>query len=184
MFNLMKASGCYRVLFGVESGNDEVLKKIGKDITINQVREAFKAAQEAGLMVGGYFIIGHHIDTPETINQTIKFAKSLDADAVQFTLNTPFPGTVLYQILKSKGWLLSKNYEDYQMFEKPMFFTDKMTSEQILKMYKKAWLSYYLLNPKFIIKHVKKLLSNKENIYFDFLAFREIIKRLFGRRLY
>lgn len=184
MFELMKKSGCYRILFGVESGSNRVLKKIGKEITLKQVKKAFKTAKEAGLMTGGYFIIGHHVDTPYTINKTIKFAKNLDADAVQFSINTPFPGTALYWILKNKGWLLSENWEDYQMFEKPLFFTDKLTPELILKMYKKAWLSCYLFNYKFIIKHLKKLISSKENFYFYLLSLRQVLKRFLGRRLY
>jgi len=184
MFELMKTSGCYRVLFGVESGNNQVLKKIGKDITLSEVKKAFKMAQKTGLLTGGYFIIGHHVDTPRTINQTIKFAKDLEADAVQFTINTPFPGTALYQILKNKGWLLSENWEDYQMFEKPLFFTDKLTPEFILKMYKKAWLTCYLLNYKFILKHLKKLFSGKENFYFYLLSLKQVLKRFLGKRLY
>jgi len=180
----MKTSGCYRVLFGVESGNNQVLKKIGKDITLSEVKKAFKMAQKTGLLTGGYFIIGHHVDTPRTINQTIKFAKDLEADAVQFTINTPFPGTALYQILKNKGWLLSENWEDYQMFEKPLFFTDKLTPEFILKMYKKAWLTCYLLNYKFILKHLKKLFSGKENFYFYLLSLKQVLKRFLGKRLY
>ena len=184
MFDLMKASGCYRVWFGVESGNNQVLKKIGKDITLKQIKTAFKVAHQAGLMTGGYFIIGHHIDTPKTINQTIRFAKSLDADAVSFSINTPFPGTALYQILKNKGWLLSKNWEDYQMFERPLFFTDKLTPELILKMYKKAWLSCYLFNYKFIVKHIRRLISERENFYFYFLSLKQVLKRFLGKRLY
>lgn len=184
MFRLMRKSGCYRIWFGVESGNNQVLKKIGKEITLKQIRAAFKMARQFGLMTGGYFIIGHHVDTPETINQTIKFAKSLNADAVNFTINTPFPGTALYQILKSKGWLLSENWEDYQMFEKPLFFTNKLTPDLILKMYKKAWFSSYFLNHRFLMRRLKELFSHPTDFYFYFLSLKQVMKRFLGKRLY
>lgn len=186
MFELMKKSGCYRILFGVESGSNRVLKKIGKEITLSQVKRAFEMAKKAGLMTGAYFIIGHHVDTPYSINQTIKFAKNLDADAVQFSINTPFPGTAVHQILKNKEWLLSENWEDYQMFEKPVFFTDKLTPELIMMMYKKAWLLCYLFNYKFILKHLKKMISAKEKIplFFYFLSLKQVLRRFLGKRLY
>lgn len=184
MFALMKASGCYRVLFGVESGNNQILKKIGKNITLSQVKKVFQLAKQAELMTGGYFMIGHHVDTPKTIKQTIHFARNLDTDAVQFAINTPFPGTASYRILKNKGWLLSENWENYQMFEKPLFHTDKLTPEYILKMYKKAWLSCYVFNPQFIIRHLKRLFSSRENFNFYLLALKQVLKRFLGKRLY
>ncbi|MFC1951691.1 B12-binding domain-containing radical SAM protein [Chloroflexota bacterium] len=93
-----KQAGCYSIAYGIESGSQEILNTLDKDITLDQVEEAVHISQEAGLQTIGYFMIGSPGESPETIRQTIQFAKKLKLDFAQFSITTPFPGTKLYDL--------------------------------------------------------------------------------------
>jgi len=94
----MKQAGCYAIAYGIESASQEILNALCKDITLEQVEEAVRMTREAGLQTVGYFMIGSPGESPETIKQTIQFAKKLKLDFAQFAVTTPFPGTKLYDL--------------------------------------------------------------------------------------
>ena len=71
----MKAAGCKRVGFGVENGDENMLRNvIRKGQTLDQVREAFANAKAAGLQTMGFFIFGMPGDNEETMEKTIQLA--------------------------------------------------------------------------------------------------------------
>jgi len=114
---MMKSHGCYGIEFGVESGDDEVLKDINKKITLQEVRTAFKQARENGLMTSAYFIYGNRLDTYATILKTMNFAKEIKADFCGFAILLPFPGTNVYEMLdenQKKNWSLFGGYYSYK----------------------------------------------------------------------
>jgi anaerobic magnesium-protoporphyrin IX monomethyl ester cyclase len=103
MFKKMKDAGCYKVHFGIESGNQNILNRVKKGITLAQVRNAVKCCKEADIKTKGYFMIGMPGDTEETIQDTLRFAKELELNDTMFSITTPFPGTELWdKIDKSK----------------------------------------------------------------------------------
>lgn len=120
LFRLMRMAGCTGVQFGVESGDTEILKLIGKRITPDQVVHAVGAALEAGMdEVVCSFILGHPYDDVETVVNTLKFADSLKAMGawggknrvvLKVTVLVPFPGTEVYRRANELGLkiLLSK----------------------------------------------------------------------------
>ncbi len=98
----MYAAGCRRIHYGIESGNQQILDGVGKGIKLEQVRQAVRWTQEAGIEVKGYFMLGLPGDTEETLQQTIDLATELDLDETMFSLTTPFPGTRLWDELVKK----------------------------------------------------------------------------------
>ncbi len=98
-YQKMADNGCYLIQFGVESGDNNILKDINKKITTDQVREAFVEAKKARLNTYGFFMVGHQKDTYETILKTIHFAQELRPDFLSFFASVPFPGTKLYESL-------------------------------------------------------------------------------------
>jgi anaerobic magnesium-protoporphyrin IX monomethyl ester cyclase len=106
----MKRSGCVRVFFGIESGNDQVLALMKKQITIKQAKKAVHIAKQAGIQVGAFFIIGYPNENDETILDTIRFASSLPLDYLSFTLPYPIPGTPLYERVKDK--MIMQDWEE------------------------------------------------------------------------
>ena len=93
----MKAAGCFRIFFGIESGNDAVLKLMNKQITTAQARSAVAAAHRAGLEAGAFFILCYPGETDDTVLDTLRFAASLPLDYVGLTMPYPLPGTALLE---------------------------------------------------------------------------------------
>jgi anaerobic magnesium-protoporphyrin IX monomethyl ester cyclase len=98
----MKAAGCERVFFGIESGDDGILRQMNKGIDVDQARKAVEAATEAELKAAGFFILGYPGEDDSTILRTIKFATRLPLDYASFSLPYPIPGTGLYDKVKDR----------------------------------------------------------------------------------
>ena len=92
--SLMREAGCDSVSFGVESGNPEMLKRIGKGITLEQVREAVSLCREVGIIAHTSFIAGLPGETSETLRETDEFAASLGS-LYGYHYLAPFPGTTI-----------------------------------------------------------------------------------------
>ncbi|MCX7727299.1 MAG: B12-binding domain-containing radical SAM protein [Chitinispirillaceae bacterium] len=107
----LKKAGCRMVLYGVESGNDEVLKKIRKKTTKDEIRRGVKIAKKYGIDVLNCVMLGFFWDTKETVEETIKFAFELNAEFTQVSTPTPLPGTDYYKLLDENNCFLSKEWE-------------------------------------------------------------------------
>jgi len=108
----MRRAGCVRVFFGIESGTDEVLGLMQKQITVEQARKAVYNAKEAGLQVGAFFIIGYPGERDETILDTVRFASGLPLDYLSFTLPYPIPGTALFDRVKGNSVFVVEDWEE------------------------------------------------------------------------
>jgi radical SAM superfamily enzyme YgiQ (UPF0313 family) len=150
----MKAAGLLRTAFGVETGDPEMLVSIDKRIDHDTIRQAFKNAKAVGIETIGFFIIGLPGDTRETMQRTIDFAIELDPLIANFSMMTPYPGTRVYEIVKSEGRLLIEDWEDYVFFEqKARYEMGEMTAELVEEMYRRAYRQYYL-RPRPILRRL------------------------------
>ena len=123
MFKQMKEAGCYKIHFGIESGNQNIINKVQKAITLDQVRNAVKYCKAAGIRTKGYFMLGLPGDTVDTMQNTIDFAEELQLGDAMFSITTPFPGTELWNSIdKSKivslsdAFYRSLNSDDINIF--------------------------------------------------------------------
>jgi anaerobic magnesium-protoporphyrin IX monomethyl ester cyclase len=98
----MKKAGCKRVLFGIESGSDSVLRLMRKRITVGEAERAVSAARHAGIKTGAFFILCYPGETDDTVLETLSFATRLPLDYISFTIPCPLPGTSLYERVKEK----------------------------------------------------------------------------------
>jgi len=113
---LLKESGCKVVCFGIESGSQEILDRMGKQNTVENNYKAIELAKEVGLTVIGYFMIGFPGETIETINETIEFIKKSNLDQAQFYTFIPLPGCDVYKHPEKYGTkIISYNYSDYYL---------------------------------------------------------------------
>jgi len=101
----MKEAGCYRVSYGIESGNPATIAILKKGTSLEQVREAVKNAREAGIEIFADFILGSPGEDKAAVMRTIDFALSLDVEYAQFTIMSLYPGTEIYRMAFDRGLL-------------------------------------------------------------------------------
>lgn len=92
MLEKMKAGGCFAVSFGIESGCEDMLKRVRKGITLDQAREAVKACKEVGMRAHASFMVGLPGETEESLAKTRAFQEELHIEYGYHFL-CPFPGT-------------------------------------------------------------------------------------------
>ncbi len=143
---LCQRSGCIDAWFAAESGSERIRNEvIRKQNTIAQVRSAVEASARIGMQTGAFFIIGNADETVEEMQQTIDFARSMPLDRAQFTMATPFPGTSLWDRIEREGRWLVKDYDMFGPYENVVYFElGRLKKEDALRMYKKAFRSFYL----------------------------------------
>ncbi len=127
----MKAAGLVSIKYGMESGVQELIDASGKNLKIEQVEDAVRISKELGLEVHLTFTLGLPGETKETIRRTIRKAVELDPFSVQFSIATPFPGTVYYETLKEDGRILSENWEDYSGSTGAVHRTEELTDKDL-----------------------------------------------------
>ena len=114
MLEILKKAGCYKINFGLESGNAEILKNVGKPGINKEVfKKAFRLTSEAGIMNMAHIILGLPGENKDTIKETYDFLKELKADSASFNFLTPYPGTKLYDLAVSKGWIKTDDWSQY-----------------------------------------------------------------------
>lgn len=172
----MYEAGCRRIDFGVESANTDILKNIKKRITLEQVINAHHWAKQAGMIVSSFFMVGNLGETEEHIRRTAEFIDKLETDYASATISTPFPGTELYAIADSKGWIQERDWSKYDTTAfisndyKPVATNDMMDREQLLKAY--FFLNSRILKRKLRARYGKMYLVNYK-LYYD-----QVIKRM------
>jgi anaerobic magnesium-protoporphyrin IX monomethyl ester cyclase len=102
LFQQMKRAGCKRIFFGIESGDEKVLKEMKKGITPDQARAAVEACVAAGIKAAGFFMVGYLGETTDSLIRSINFSSSLPLDYVSYTIAYPLPGTGFYERVRER----------------------------------------------------------------------------------
>ena len=159
-FKLAKQSGCWQVAFGIETGDQNVLNKINKKITLSQTEKAVKLAKKAGLNTFGFFMLALSGETENSMKHTIEFAKRLPLDIAKFDICIPYPGTNYYKELDLAGRIKSKNWSKYicHQLDEPLFDHSNLDWATIKKYYKKAFREFYLRPRYFIRRFIRSLI--------------------------
>jgi len=165
LFQKLKSAGCYRVSFGFESGNDEVLKAFGKGgkATLEQGRVAVKKARKAGIDTNGFFLMGLSSDTEKSLIDTINYARSLELDTMVFGIAIAFPGTKMFNDYRREGLIRSYNWDEYHGRTSAELFNHRKLSHQYIQNHvEKAHKEAIFANPSFILRRLKRGLITGE----------------------
>lgn len=100
---VMKSAGCRSIMIGVESGNNEILKEIRKDITIEEALTAAQTIKRHKIYLQTFFIVGYPQETHDSLNDTINAMTTFPADIVVYSIFTPYFGTELFDYCKKQG---------------------------------------------------------------------------------
>lgn len=103
LLRIMKKAGCYRLTFGLESGNKETLDFIGKKYSYDTAKKLIKLANKLGFWTASTFIFGFPQEKQESINDTISLAQNSSLDFAVFYTPVIFPGTKLFEVYQEAG---------------------------------------------------------------------------------
>lgn len=160
MAKMMYKSGCRLVSIGVESGSQYMLEKMGKKITLDDVRRTVKTFKDAKIRIYNYFVIGLPWESEETVEETIKFAIELDSDFISFYTATPLPGSRFYEYAKEHD-LFDKETSFENAYFYPAVNTHNLTRDRVFELHKSAIKRFYL-RPLYILKMLTRIRSFAE----------------------
>jgi anaerobic magnesium-protoporphyrin IX monomethyl ester cyclase len=146
---IMRSANCQLIHFGVESGSQEILNAMKKGVTVEQNMRAIQWAKEAGILVAISVIIGYPGENEKTVQETVEFIRKSEPDYVYVCVPTPYPGTELYDIIKSLGWKMSTDWNGYDE-QTPLFENPNLPPERIRAIRREFYNRY--LSPLYILR--------------------------------
>lgn len=157
MLRLMGQAGCWYISWGIESANEEILKRARKGYRKEQAFKALKWSKAAGINNWGYFIIGLPGETEETIQETIAYAKELPLDIALFHIAAPYPGTpFFYEVVENNWFRPGTKWEEVDMDQSTVLDYAGLSAER-LEYWQKRATREWSLRPGPILTFVKGL---------------------------
>lgn len=98
----LKASGCFRVWIGAESGSQKIIDRMDRRVEVEQVREMIRLARRHGLQAGTFIMVGYPGETKHDIFETVHHLKAAEPDLYTITVTYPIKGTPLYQEVEDR----------------------------------------------------------------------------------
>jgi radical SAM superfamily enzyme YgiQ (UPF0313 family) len=118
----LKLAGCYNVSTGIESSNNDILKRNGKKVTIEALSKGIANLRAHNIEVLGMFIIGNIGDTLNTVQESIEYAQNSNLNIVKFYSAIPYQGTPLRHEIEKSGGFINKNILEYDKIIPPVYF--------------------------------------------------------------
>jgi hopanoid biosynthesis associated radical SAM protein HpnJ len=159
-----KDCGLRLFLVGYESGDEDILRRVKKGVTLAEMRRFTRDCHRAGVIVHGTFILGLPVETLETIERTIAFAKELDVFSLQVSLAAPYPGTELYELARQHGWFVKKDKTDLledDGYQQSTLEYPGLSKDAIHAAVERFYREYYL-RPGPVLRIIKTMLEDRD----------------------
>ena len=133
----MGKAGCQQIAFGMESGSQRSLDKMGKGATVEDNRNVIRWCKDAGIKSKAYIMIGFPWETREDIEETARFLEDNPPDEAQILVTTPMPGTELETLTQQMGYEIDSMdvLQDTRDFVQPTYETENFSREEIVELY-------------------------------------------------
>jgi anaerobic magnesium-protoporphyrin IX monomethyl ester cyclase len=102
VIRLLKASGCFRVWIGAESGSQKVINAMDRRVDVQQVREMIQLSKQNGIEAGTFIMLGYPGEDDDDVKQTLQHLKNSDPDYYTITVAYPIKGTPMYEEVESQ----------------------------------------------------------------------------------
>jgi len=180
MLSAMKYAGFYSMAVGIESGSQRTLDRMKKNLSVEFIREKVSLIKRTGFIVKGFFMLGYPGETPQDLELTARFAKSLELDRASFSVFIPLPGTPDYEDLIAQGafdrraisW---ENFYTGNLNNIP-YSPSGMSKSEVQRFVTKALLAFYM-RPRVLLKMFLSITS-PEQVRFLFSRVKSLILRI------
>ncbi|MBI2118355.1 MAG: radical SAM protein [Elusimicrobia bacterium] len=164
LLKIMKQAGCHQIMYGIESGDQNILDNIKKQVTLDKIRKAIQWTKEAKIDVRATFMFGNPGETEQSMKKTIDFAIEIDPEFVVFNVASPNPGTEMYEWAVKNNMLKSQKWEEYDLTT-PTLKLPTVSNEKIKEYYSLGYRRFYL-RPSYMLKKLLRVrnLSDIQNI--------------------
>lgn len=159
----LKDAGCYRIHFGVESGNEYIRRVIMKrNMSNNQIINAFKIVHAAGIETMAANIIGTPFETKEMIYDTVRLNREILPTASVVGIFYPYPGTLLEKVCRNMDLIDNKKIKSHEFVERKGDSVLKLpVSDAELNWFIANWTRLIFKDPLTMCKHPKSLFFDK-----------------------
>ena len=176
LMRLMKASGCWMVSLGIESGDQDLLAHHRQNPNLDMLAGKIRMLKAAGLRTKGLFMIGLPGESERSFRRTMDYAASLPLDEVNLAKFTPFPGSPIYERIKSDPSLGEFN-EDWERMDcmNFQFVPRGMVRETLDRLFSEFYKAHFT-RPRTMFNYFTMMWKSPDSYRRFFLNFADFIR--------
>lgn len=177
----LRDNGLRLLVVGYESGNEQILRNIRKGVSVERARRFTRDCHELGILIHGTFILGLPGETPETIAETIRFAREIEPDTLQVSLASPYPGTAMYDWVVEQGHLGVDPLVDETGYQRCTVSYPGLPAEQIFRSVETFYRRYYF-SRRYLWRSLKRMASDPREAARMLAEGRQFLGAMWKRR--
>jgi hypothetical protein len=150
---LMKLAGCKALLFGIESGDQDILDKYSKGIALSDSKAVFKLCEKYKIITLAYFMLGFPEECLESINKTLEYIRGASCDYISVGFAVPDIGTIFRSTVIQENYCTDDFMKSWDSSLKPYIKNSSFSENELIKIRRKIYRSFYL-RPSWIKRHL------------------------------